>query len=64
LSYPFTEVISTRKILTDTIEKLDFKVGNNRIQKIIQIETNQAGDIVHIIGQYIKVLNSCAKLSS
>jgi len=64
LSYPFTEIISTKKIQTDTKDSLDIKVGNNRIQKVIRIDTTQGHDIIHIIGQYIKCLNKSVKLSS
>ena len=64
MSYPFTEIISTRKILVDAKESLDIKVGNNRIQKVLRVDTVQGHDIIHIIGQYIKCLNSSVKLSS
>ncbi|XP_067935801.1 unconventional myosin-XV-like isoform X1 [Watersipora subatra] len=63
LSYPFIEIISTRKVFTDTIEGLDVKVGNNRIQKVIRIETHQTYDIIYVIGQYIKAVNTSVKLS-
>lgn len=57
-------MISTRKIQTETKESLDIKVGNNRIQKVIRVDTGQGSDIIHIIGQYIKCLNNSVKLSS
>ena len=46
------------------METLDIKVGNNAIQKVLQVETSQVSDIIYLIGQYIKVLNNCAKHSS
>ena len=48
----------------DAKESLDIKVGNNRIQKVLRVDTVQSHDIIHIIGQYIKCLNSSVKLSS
>ena len=63
LSYPFTEIISSRKISSDA-EYLDVKVGNNMVQKVIRVETAQGPDIAHLIGQYVKAVNSSAKLSS
>lgn len=64
LSYPFTEVISTRKTQTDFAEIVDIKVGNNLIQKVLRVETEESGDIIHLVGQYIKVLNNSAKHSA
>lgn len=43
---------------------LDIKVGNNRIQKVLRIETMNGSDIAYLIGQYIKAVNNSAKLSS
>lgn len=69
LSYPFTEVISSRKISSDHSKLadeqfLDIKVGNNMVQKVVRVETSQGPDIAHLIGQYVKAVNSSAKLSS
>ncbi|KAF6029804.1 Myo15 [Bugula neritina] len=65
LSYPFTEIISSRKISADhkvTDEQyLDIKVGNNMVQKVIRVETNQGSDISHLIGQYIRAVNNNAQ---
>ncbi|XP_067942053.1 unconventional myosin-XV-like [Watersipora subatra] len=67
LSYPFTDIISSRKIssakISDT-QYLDIKVGNNMVQKVVRVETSQGPDIAHLIGQYVKAVNSSAKLSS
>lgn len=68
LSYPFTEIISSRKISTEyklsDEQFLDIKVGNNMVQKVIRVETSQGADIAHLIGQYVKAVNNSAKLSS
>jgi len=67
LSYPFTEIISSRKISGDhklsDDRFLDVKVGNNMVQKVIRVETSQGADIAHLIGQYVKAVNSSAKLT-
>lgn len=33
------------------------------VQKVIRVETSQGADIAHLIGQYVKAVNSSAKLT-
>merc|ERR1712008_391026 len=55
LHYPFTEVISTRKVQTDDgTLYLDMKCGNLMQQRITRIQTEQA-KIARLIKQYITI---------
>uniref|UniRef100_T1JBR9 Unconventional myosin-XV n=1 Tax=Strigamia maritima TaxID=126957 RepID=T1JBR9_STRMM len=54
--YPFSEVISTRKVKAeDGTLFLDMKVGNLMVQKISRIQTEQAHQISRLIKQYIMI---------
>lgn len=54
--YPYTEVISTRKVRAeDGTLYLDMKVGNLMVQKITRIQTDQAHEISRLIRQYIDI---------
>lgn len=56
LHYPFTEVISTRKVQTeDGTLFLDMKCGNLMQQRITRIQTEQANEIARLIRQYITI---------
>ena len=56
MHYPFTEVISTRKVKSeDGILYLDMKCGNLMQQKITRIQTDQAHEISRLIRQYITI---------
>ena len=56
LHYPFTEVISTRKVQTeDGALFLDMKCGNLMQQRITRIQTEQANEIARLIRQYITI---------
>merc|ERR1719429_997938 len=56
LHYPFTEVISTRKVQTDDGTLfLDMKCGNLMQQRITRIQTEQANEIARLIRQYITI---------
>ena len=56
LHYPFTEVISTRKVQTDDgTLYLDMKCGNLMQQRITRIQTEQANEIARLIKQYITI---------
>ena len=56
LHYPFTEVISTRKVQTDDGTLfLDMKCGNLMQQRITRIQTEQANEIARLIKQYITI---------
>ncbi|XP_064628723.1 unconventional myosin-XV-like isoform X2 [Lineus longissimus] len=58
VSWPFSEIISTRRYRADNkVNYLDLKCGNLLLQKITRIETDQGADISRIIGLYIQVLN-------
>jgi len=57
--YPYTEVISTRKVRAeDGTLFLDMKCGNLMVQKITRIQTDQAHEISRLIRQYIDIQNS------
>ncbi|XP_059608839.1 unconventional myosin-XV [Phlebotomus argentipes] len=52
--YPFTEVISTRKVRSeDGALFLDMKVGNLMQQRVIRVQTEQAHEISRLVRQYI-----------
>ncbi|KAF4520561.1 hypothetical protein B566_EDAN011113 [Ephemera danica] len=54
MHYPFSEVISTRKVKTeDGILFLDMKCGNLMQQRITRLQTDQAHEISRLIRQYI-----------
>jgi len=54
--YPFSEVISTRKVRAeDGTLFLDMKCGNLMVQKISRIQTDQAHEISRLIRQYIEI---------
>jgi myosin-15 len=56
IHYPFTEVISTRKMETeDGALFLDMKCGNLMQQRITRIQTDQAVEIARLIKQYITI---------
>merc|ERR1711879_1133136 len=56
IHYPFTEVISTRKVQTDDGTLfLDMKCGNLMQQRITRIQTEQANEIARLIKQYITI---------
>ena len=56
LHYPFTEVISTRKVQSeDGTLFLDMKCGNLMQQRITRIQTEQANEIARLIRQYITI---------
>ena len=56
LHYPFTEVISTRKVQTDDgTLYLEMKCGNLMQQRITRIQTEQANEIARLIKQYITI---------
>merc|ERR1712083_1085311 len=56
IHYPFTEVISTRKVQTeDGTLFLDMKCGNLMQQRITRIQTEQANEIARLIKQYITI---------
>ncbi|CAB4070030.1 unnamed protein product [Lepeophtheirus salmonis] len=56
LHYPFTEVISTRKLeIDDRVLYLDMKCGNLMSQNITRIKTFQADEIARLIRQYITI---------
>lgn len=56
LHYPFTEVISTRRVQTDDGTLfLDMKCGNLMQQRITRIQTEQANEIARLIKQYITI---------
>merc|ERR1719367_1870708 len=56
IHYPFTEVISTRKVQTeDGTLFLDMKCGNLMQQRITRIQTEQANEIARLIRQYITI---------
>merc|ERR1712038_1626510 len=56
IHYPFTEVISTRKVQTeDGTLFLDMKCGNLMQQRITRIQTDQANEIARLIRQYITI---------
>ncbi|GFR33878.1 unconventional myosin-XV, partial [Trichonephila clavata] len=54
--YPFSEVISTRKVRAeDGTLFLDMKCGNLMVQKITRIQTDQAHEVSRLIRQYINI---------
>ncbi|KAG0412621.1 hypothetical protein HPB47_010213 [Ixodes persulcatus] len=54
--YPFSEVISTRKVRAeDGTLFLDMKCGNLMVQKITRIQTDQAHEISRLVRQYINI---------
>merc|ERR1712024_381551 len=56
IHYPFTEVISTRKVqIEDGTLFLDMKCGNLMQQRITRIQTDQANEIARLIRQYITI---------
>ncbi|KAL3238860.1 hypothetical protein MRX96_021884 [Rhipicephalus microplus] len=57
--YPFSEVISTRKVRAeDGTLYLDMKCGNLMVQKITRIQTDQAHEISRLVRQYINIQQS------
>jgi myosin-15 len=58
ISYPFSEVISTRRFKSETnVNYLDMKCGDLMVQKITRIETDQGTDISALTGQYINIFS-------
>jgi myosin XV len=56
IHYPFSEVISTRKVKTeDGALFLDMKCGNLMQQRITRLQTEQAHEISRLIRQYISM---------
>ncbi|XP_059488251.1 unconventional myosin-XV isoform X2 [Neocloeon triangulifer] len=56
MHYPFSEVISTRKVKSeDGILYLDMKCGNLMQQRITRLQTDQAHEISRLIRQYISM---------
>ncbi|KAK2711001.1 hypothetical protein QYM36_012239 [Artemia franciscana] len=56
IHYPFSEVISTRKVKSeDGALFLDMKCGNLMQQRITRIQTDQAHEISRLIRQYINI---------
>jgi myosin XV len=56
MHYPFSEVISTRKVKTeDGVLFLDMKCGNLMQQRITRLQTDQAHEISRLIRQYISM---------
>jgi len=56
MHYPFSEVISTRKVKTeDGALFLDMKCGNLMQQRITRLQTDQAHEISRLIRQYISM---------
>ena len=54
--YPFSEVISTRKVKTEEgILFLDMKYGNLMQQKVVRIQSDNAHEISRLIRQYISI---------
>ncbi|XP_064478725.1 unconventional myosin-XV-like isoform X2 [Ornithodoros turicata] len=54
--YPFSEVISTRKVRAeDGTLFLDMKCGNLMVQKITRIQTDQAHEVSRLVRQYINI---------
>jgi len=54
IHYPFSEVISTRKVKSeDGTLFLDMKCGNLMQQRITRLQTDQAHEISRLIRQYI-----------
>uniref|UniRef100_A0A6B2EBK9 Putative myosin class ii heavy chain n=1 Tax=Phlebotomus kandelakii TaxID=1109342 RepID=A0A6B2EBK9_9DIPT len=52
--WPYTEVISTRKVRSeDGALFLDMKVGNLMQQRVIRVQTEQAHEISRLVRQYI-----------
>eukprot|EP00096_Caligus_rogercresseyi_P003786 TRINITY_DN1738_c0_g1_i1.p1 TRINITY_DN1738_c0_g1~~TRINITY_DN1738_c0_g1_i1.p1 ORF type:complete len:676 (+),score=219.02 TRINITY_DN1738_c0_g1_i1:1582-3609(+) len=65
LHYPFTEVISTRKVeIDDRSLYLDMKCGNLMSQTITRIKTFQADEIARLIRQYITIDQKLKGVSS
>lgn len=56
MHYPYSEVISTRKVKTDEgLLFLDMKCGNLMQQRVTRIQTDQAHEISRLIRQYITI---------
>ena len=56
MHYPYSEVISTRKVKSeDGILFLDMKCGNLMQQRVTRIQTDQAHEISRLIRQYITI---------
>ena len=56
MHYPYSEVISTRKVKSDDgILFLDMKCGNLMQQRVTRIQTDQAHEISRLIRQYITI---------
>jgi len=54
--YPFSEVISTRKVKTEEGTLfLDMKYGNLMQQKVVRIQSDNAHEISRLIRQYISI---------
>jgi len=56
MHYPYSEVISTRKVKSDDgLLFLDMKCGNLMQQRVTRIQTDQAHEISRLIRQYITI---------
>lgn len=56
MHYPYSEVISTRKVKSeDGMLFLDMKCGNLMQQRVTRIQTDQAHEISRLIRQYITI---------
>jgi myosin XV len=55
LHYPYSEVISTRKVKAEDGLYLDMKCGNLMQQRVSRIQTDQAHEISRLIRQYITI---------
>lgn len=56
MHYPYSEVISTRKVKSeDGLLYLDMKCGNLMQQRVSRIQTDQAHEISRLIRQYITI---------
>ncbi|CAJ0945211.1 unnamed protein product, partial [Mesorhabditis belari] len=53
--WPFSQVLSTNKYEKDRETMLDLKLGTLKEHKNITLQTNQAVDIIRLLGQYIYV---------
>lgn len=56
MHYPYSEVISTRKVKSEEGPLfLDMKCGNLMQQRVTRIQTDQAHEISRLIRQYITI---------
>lgn len=65
MHYPYSEVISTRKVKSeDGMLFLDMKCGNLMQQRVTRIQTDQAHEISRLIRQYITIQQRIQQQSS